>query len=390
LAANGGVERRPQKEIAFHDQLVVEISKLNSDFGRLTPPKLNEVGQLWIDPLSSLSASESITWLDRIDVLQSYRKWTSTTEHSKTIDGNLDEYLAFKKAIAKTGQIKPGWYDLLAHRLTHFRTFAGSMSLNQLNARTLTSFHGHLIQRIADDNISQAYAAGILTSVKTFLRWLWKSEAIENLPRNIDDLHIKVELEEIIPFTKTELVNFLGVTSGRSRLYLLLMLNCGYYQQDIADLKHTDVDWQHGRIFRKRSKTAKKETVPKVNYKLWEETFALLKNHRSDHPTLVLVNRNGSPLRRRGFGADGKTQNVDNIKKVYERVCNRSHIPCRPLKTIRKTGSSKLEEHDVFGRFSQYYLGQAPQTVAESRYARPSEEQFDRALKWLGEQFDLH
>ena len=263
------------------------------------------------------------------------------------------------------------------------------MSLNQLSARTLSSFHSHLIQQITDDNISQAYAAGILTSVKSFLRWLWKSEAIENLPRNVDDLHITVELEEIVPFTKNEMVDLLAAASGRSRLYLLLMLNCGFYQQDIADLKHTEVDWHHGRILRKRSKTAKKASVPKVNYKLWGETFALLKSFRSDHPTLVLVNRNGSPLRQRGFRADGKTQNLDNIKKAYERLCTRSHIPCRPLKTIRKTGSSKLEEHDTFGRFAQYYLGQSPQTVAESRYAKPSEEQFDRALKWLGEQFDL-
>lgn len=130
--------------------------------------------------------------------------------------------------------------------------------------------------------------------------------------------------------------------------------------------------------------------MPKVNYRLWGETFALLKKFRSNHPVLVLVNRNGSPLRQRGFRADGKTHNLDNIKKAYERVCTRSHIVCRPLKMIRKTGLSKLEEHETFGRYAQYYLGQAQETVAESRYAKPSEEQFDRALQWLGEQFDLH
>ena len=107
------------------------------------------------------------------------------------------------------------------------------------------------------------------------------------------------------------------------------------------------------------------------------------------NPILVLVNENGSPLRQRGFRADGKIHNLDNIKKAYERACTKLGVEVKPLKLFRKTGASKLEEHETYGRYAQFYLGHAPQSVAESRYARPSDEQFDRALKWLGEQFDI-
>jgi integrase len=366
-----------------------EIAQLNSDFARLHPPKLNVVGQLWIDPVAEKPASECITWYDRLDALKAYRKWTSTTDRAKTVDGNIAEYLKVKEAAARTGQIKPASYDVFIHRLAYLRRFCGTTAIDQLNARTLSGFLAHLNERIICGDIRPATAQGILRAVRSFVRWLYKTETIENWPRNLDDLHVRVELQEIIPFTRDEISKLLAGASDRTRLYLLLMLNCGFYQQDVADLAHAEVDWEQGRIIRKRSKTSKQKNVPKVNYKLWPATFELLKRFRSEHRTWVLVNENGSPLRQRGFRADGKTHNLDNIKKAYERVCDKLKRECKPLKLFRKTGASKLEEHETYGRYAQYYLGHAPDSVAESRYARPSDEQFDRALQWLGEQFDI-
>jgi len=63
---------------------------------------------------------------------------------------------------------------------------------------------------------------------------------------------------------------------GRTRLYILLMLNTGCTQVDISELKQSEVDWQRGRITRKRSKTAKHESAPVVEYPLWQETFVLI------------------------------------------------------------------------------------------------------------------
>ena len=387
-----GLEILSAEDKAFYDSVVDEIERLRADFSRLNPPKLNDGVHLPIDPIQHSIVGgygRCIIWLDRIHTLKSYKKWTGTTDHSKTIGGNLDEYLKAKKTDALTGTIKAGSYDLLQHRLNHFRSFCGASSIEQFNAKTLAAFCDTLKQEIIANSISQAYAQGIMTSTKSFVRWLWKAEVLDNLPRNINDLHITVEEQEIILFTRHDIATLLGAASDRTRLYLLLMLNCGYYQQDISDLKHEEVNWEQGRIFRKRSKTAKKATVPKVNYKLWDTTFELLKRFRSGHPTLVLVNDNGSALRQRGFRQDGKTQNLDNIKKAYERVCNKLGVDVRPMKLVRKTGASTLEQHDIFARYAQYYLGQAAVTVADRRYVRPSDEQFDKALKWLGEQFGI-
>ncbi len=59
------------------------------------------------------------------------------------------------------------------------------------------------------------------------------------------------------------------------------MLNCEMYQGDLSDLKPSEVDWTNGTITRKRSKEKNQENAPVVTYKLWENTFALLKTYGS-------------------------------------------------------------------------------------------------------------
>ncbi len=58
----------------------------------------------------------------------------------------------------------------------------------------------------------------------------------------------------------------------------------------------------------------------------------------------------------------------------------------RPLKLLRKTAASRLGQHREHSRYAQHFLGHAPRTIAEKHYVRPYEEQFDNAIRWLGEQ----
>ena len=247
----------------------------------------------------------------------------------------------------------------------------------------MSGFLAHLNERIVGGKVRPATAQGILRAVRSFVRWLYKNEVLDNWPRNLDDLHIRVDLEEIVPLTRDEVSALLAAASDRDSTVPAAHAQLWFLQQDVADLTHADVDWTQGRIIRKRSKTAKQKNVPKVNYRLWPTTFELLKRFRSDHPTLVLVNRNGSPLRQRGFRVDGKTHNLDNIKKAYERVCDKLKLEYKPLKFFRKTGASKLEEHETYGRYAQYYLGHAPTRLPKAAMpGRPMSNSTGRYSGW--------
>jgi hypothetical protein len=60
-----------------------------------------------------------------------------------------------------------------------------------------------------------------------------------------------------------------------------------------------------------------------------------------------------------------------------------------PLKSLRKTPATMLENHAEFGRYAEYFLGEAPHSIASRHYIQPSREQFDNAIRWLGRQFGI-
>src|SRR5208337_2463848 len=91
---------------------------------------------------------------------------------------------------------------------------------------------------------------------------------------------------------------------GQPKLHVLLGLNCGFGPTDISELKQSEVDWEEGTITRKRSKTDSQESVPVVRYKLWQSTFALLRQFNSGGDP-VLRTRAGGEWAFRRLREDG-------------------------------------------------------------------------------------
>lgn len=379
------LEAEHQEQLDFLRQtqarLNREIKQLRHLFSRVSPPKLDAPDTLPIHPLEGEDYARFHQWTKQLEQLNRFEQLNGAVDYPDTIAGNIESFLDHKRRELEAGQIKPSWYQTLPHRLKHFSAFAGSRPVQELNERLLTAFHNELRRRIADGECKQNSARNVITTTKSFVTWLWEEGIIESLPRNLKRLTITVDSGKIDTFSADELNAVLGGAVDRTKLYILLMLNCGYYQNDIANLLQSEIDWKTGRVVRKRSKTAKRDNVPVVNYPLWDETFRLLTEHRAEDSKHALVNANGEKLVREGRN--------DNIKSAYSRVCRKLKIDTKPLMLLRKTAATKLEEHDTFGRFTQYFLGQAPQSLAERRYAKPSGEQFDRAVIWLGKQFGL-
>jgi len=164
------------------------------------------------------------------------------------------------------------------------------------------------------------------------------------------------------------------------------MMNCGFYPVDIANL--TKQEYKNGRIVRKRTKTRNRsKNVPLVDFLLWKETDRLLKKYQSNHHELVLLNRNGDPLWKE-VEKNGKFSRISNIKCNFFRIQRKTGIK-KPLKSVRKTSASLLETHLEYGRYAEYFLGEAPSSITAKHYAKPSKEQFDAAICWLGTQYGI-
>ena len=82
----------------------------------------------------------------------------------------------------------------------------------------------------------------------------------------------------------------------------------------------------------------------------------------------------------------GGLERQDVIAKMWRYVRGKLGNK-RAYKLLRKTASTTLASHPIYGRYTQYFLCHAAATVADKHYIKPSQEQFDEAVKWLGKQF---
>ncbi len=382
-------------ELGEHDRLVREIDQLRRLFARVNPPALNKPDTMPIDPLYGFSAADKILWFERVEALQNYERWSGTPDHAKTISANIDEYVSRLISQANTGQLSHSHVSKAKANLEVFREIAGKVSVEQFNASHLDQFQKLLMANLENGKWSDSYCASLATYAKMFVRWLWESNIIQDLPRNIRKVGIKIETKKPKTFTIDEIKILLTGAKGRTKLFLLLMLNTGANQRDIAELKPSEVDWETGRIIRKRTKTHKRGNVPVVNYKLWKETFDLLKQFGKRNGERVLLNEDGNPLLSIGFKEldgkiDGTGKRIDNIKSAYDRLCNRLKIkPTKPLKTLRATSGSMLFNEGRFRGLEELLLDHAPMGVGQKHYDALSDSILDEAIDWLGVQFGV-
>jgi integrase len=247
-------------------------------------------------------------------------------------------------------------------------------------------YYTYLASQCEKGTLSHSTAGSTLNAAREFIRSRHKKRVIEE-PRNLGDYAISPRLKTIEVFTIDEVKTLLAhCHTDRDTLFILLSLNCGMYGVDMAKL--TKEQYQNGHIIRKRSKTENRSVnVPCVDYPLWDLTDTILRKEMSEHPTLVLVNNNGEPLWTEQE-KEGKFVRNNNVKCAISRIKDRAGIT-KPTKCLRKTSASLLGGHAEYGRYAEYFLGESPTSMADRHYVKPNDEQFGRAIHWLGQQYGM-
>ena len=314
----------------------------------------------------------------------------NNTPVENTIRSHVEQYLEFRDLQGVAKQTKVGTNETFRHRLNVFKKWVpANAAIEEINEELWEQYFLYLAKQVEAGEITDTHWSACLSVARTFIRSRWERRLIE-LPRNLSTLKASVSTKAVITFTDDEIKIRYQKADDRMRLFILLALNCGMYQRDIGDLRQSEVDWRRGRIIRQRTKTrGKSEKIPIVDYKLWKTTFELLKQFRSTDRTFALLNEDGLPLWHEKKD-NGKYKKSDAIKNLYFRL-QQNKLPKgtkkKPFKTFRKTAATKLEEHGQYGRYSEYFLGEAPSSITQKHYTTPSTKQFDAALDWLWGQF---
>ena len=325
-------------------------------------------------------------WEDR---LEGQRR--KSENQPNTVQACIDSFLNSKRAQVNASNLTAGRYEVLRVHLDHFSKWLGSgLPVSSITGKVVADYHAELFKGISEQKWSVDYAQNRLSAIRTFIRWLWHVEAIEQLPRILESKELRIGKKLATPavFSLQELKGLLSAATSRTKLYLLLMLNCGMTQKDISDLKHSEVDWEKGTIKRKRYKTAEHENVPVVAYQLWPETFRLLQQERSIDPDLVLVNQDGGPLKVEELGPGGRLRKIDNIRSAFNRLARANKIK-KQLKLLRKTSATLLRGNRQYSGLENLFLGHSPRTISDQHYSQVPQELFDEAIGWLGKRLGI-
>ncbi|HSI34765.1 MAG: hypothetical protein ACAI43_13075 [Phycisphaerae bacterium] len=323
----------------------------------------------------------------------------AATPADRQMKAMVKRFLNHKVQQAGTGLKSDGRVINIATYLRQFENFVGpDRPISDITAMTLFDYHGKAMTDMATGQLSSYGARDRMQIARQFIRWAWEMGVLD-LPRNIQskDLTIYVEQQEIKVFDFDKLKGIISGAPEPLRLYLLLCANCGMTAMDISDLRPCEFNEKEGTISRVRSKRRKKldagasSKKVKITWKLWPVTLDLLRKHRAADGERMLLSPSGGVLVYTKIDKlTHKGSDVDLIDKAYRKHCRDTKVPdedAKSLKCIRATSSTKLGDHPEYARYAQYFLAQAPRSVAEKFYQKPSQEQFDAAVLWLGQQY---
>jgi integrase len=315
-----------------------------------------------------------------------------------TIGHLVDAFLERQRERTATSgdtKISVGRYQDYRFQLNLFRKFceenkAASLAV-AIHADTLEKY-----KDFAGDHFKSKYSLSHATfSVKSLITWAWETNRIKEMPRNLSTFR-KVTLPEpdAQVFTIEEVHSLYNNGSARSKLCILLALNAGYTQMEIAGLKHDSLDLDTGMIEEVRAKIIKKATVPR-HVKLWPSTLAALKAQATDpdQSELVLLTGDGNPLVLRQLRGE-KVALSDSVAQNFAHVREKANVKGRSFKHFRKTGADLImnkypgAKKKTNTELFNMYLAHKPPKM-QKHYDPGNWEELYEATDWLGKHLDL-
>lgn len=359
-------------------QRAARISNLVRDFGKLDDDARRE-------------AVEALLGAGSYDGLKAQAGQivaaVTAPEPSRTTKAQVEGWRALLRGVCQSGQMSEGRYDAYCRNIRAFTDWIGEeTAIDAIDEVKLEGFFTHLSGKVGAGEYSPNYAHTLMMTAKQFIARLAELKLIP-VPGNIRSRRFRFNHSapaKVETFTAAEIREMLAAShSERTKLFILLQLNCGMYQNDIAELHPEEVDWKHGTISRRRSKT-RERNGPVVTYRLWPETFALLKQYRAAEGDLALTTANGKPLVRY-WVEEGKMRRYDCIHAAWVQLAQTMNLPKMRLgmKHLRKTSATLLASHPQYKYYAAYFLADSPKGMDQRHYITPSNEEFFAALKWL-------
>jgi integrase len=259
----------------------------------------------------------------------------------------VDAWLTHLRGEVGIGKISPVRYNAYAKALEAFLLFADEKTpLTHVNGEMLSGYYNYCRRKIAEQREgrpgwSVKTATERMKAAKAFIRYYVEAGAIA-APVNLGKrFTFGSALKRPRVWSVEEIKTAMPLANERFQLFMLLALNCGFTQIDLATLRNDQIDTAGGYITRQRNKAQSGgyKDAPTVCWKLWPATLAFLMKYRTPHGDIALRGQRGAVLVQEKVGRE----RTDRVKSMYGRLRKklRATMPGfdRSFKDLRKTSS---------------------------------------------------
>ncbi|MEM9414801.1 MAG: tyrosine-type recombinase/integrase [Planctomycetota bacterium] len=226
---------------------------------------------------------------------------------------------------------------------------------------------------------SPSVLSRVVTVARMPFKWGWESEAIPDAVRMGPRFKIASKADKREKrhqrgrqvFTAAEVRNLLDASSVELRAAILLGVNGGYSQREVAEIERDAVDLNAGWIDHLRAKTRQPRRVP-----LWKETIAAIKALPNNEPEpeaegLLFVTRNGLKYVREYVNDNDKLIRCDVFGSAFGKLrrsigIDLDHAGFGKLRATHRTVADAAGDANA----SQLIMGHALGEGVEEAYIR--------------------
>jgi integrase len=240
-----------------------------------------------------------------------------------TLAGVLDRWLDYQRGRMEADGIAAKTYDDYRRVAEFMRDRLGDATpVELLTPERWTTLRSDIDSITTSPTVASRY----VTIAKMPFRWAWDSAIIQNPVRfgpafkvaNKAAMRKARHKAQARTFTASEIHKLIDAASVNMRAMLLLGINCGMTQAEVAGLQWSDINTKLKRLDTLRNKTGVKRVAP-----LWPETLKALKEvPRRDDTDRIFTTRHGNPYISDYISKDGKVYPRDNVSREFNRTAD--------------------------------------------------------------------
>ncbi len=219
-----------------------------------------------------------------------------------TLRDLVNRWLTRQYERTKAGKLADSTFDSYQSIVGHMLGVLGKLA-------PVTGLRPADFTRLAD-RIKAKYgpttASKHVTVCRMVFKWAYENEVIDTPPRFGDEFRIASKAEKRVArwvrgrqvYTADEVRRLIDAADVHLHAMILLGINGGYTQKEVAHLRLDEIDLEAGQIDHLRPKTKERRTVP-----LWKETIEAIQASIEHRPTpkvdeaegLLFITRTGKP-----------------------------------------------------------------------------------------------